>query len=607
MDRLEHGNKDKSIGCAFAREVDGISTGDMLNNDVLKDLSLSSQFHLERQRVKASEVFHDRRILEALQQYRKTLTLYEGKREIPPSVARINNMSIPEGYIPEDLSHQNLVGRKLVNQARYLNKTDFIKAIESHEDYTDIPGFEIQKRLVYETVTILNMIRRVTNIFRKKPIQPMISSNEEVRIARICYGSLWPAGINLYEILRDIYPAFHARITGQVPAYIGNHMDELLDVCVKRNDVQGIGRISINDQGRFLGLYPVARVPADSVTSDSMFVAQDQIGRKAIIKNILKDITEIVQSGSKNNTLIIDYAGGVGNMSELLIEGIAGLSDAENIIEHVRFAIIDVADNQLEAGKCRFRKIVQSRFSWIKDKYIFLNGDATKPISKDHMDAMKVKFGKAFMKEPTCLGMTSYTIGALDNFIMSDGTTMANAMADEMFNQCWKVYAVDFSSPMWRVEGFVKDTGKWGEEYLRAIHGRTDEMDEKMPLNNLLSWYLRMRFGLSVRSIADFVRLMAKGPALATHYTTVWPYRDGHNAGYCVLEDGTIKKPGIISFAQRLQRFGAPVYYRSKVMLVGALDIGKTSGNNRVWAFMPGWIADFVIAENEKNHYGRVI
>lgn len=31
-----------------------------------------------------------------------------------------------------------------------------------------------------------------------------------------------------------------------------------------------------------------------------------------------------------------------------------------------------------------------------------------------------------------------------------------------MFKQCWKVYAVDFSSPMWRLLAFLKDTGKWG-------------------------------------------------------------------------------------------------------------------------------------------------
>jgi hypothetical protein len=291
-------------------------------------------------------------------------------------------------------------------------------------------------------------------------------------------------------------------------------------------------------------------------------------------------------------------------MSELLIEKIYGLPDAElkrHILGRVRIAVIDIADDQLEAGKNRFNHIVRSRYKRITEKIIFLNGDVTKPLTIGHRNALKVKFGKIFMKNPLCLGMTSYTIGALDNFTMSDGTSVANAMADVMFKQCWKVYAVDFSSPMWRIQGFLKDTGKWGREYLRVVHGHADDEDEKMSLNRAVSWYLKMRFGLSIRSVADFVRLMAIGPALAAHYTTVWPYRDGHNAGYCVLEDGTVKKPGILSFAERLDGCGAPVQYRSKVWLVGTLDLGKTSRSNRAWAFIPGWMADFVIAENAQN------
>jgi len=82
---------------------------------------------------------------------------------------------------------------------------------------------------------------------------------------------------------------------------------------------------------------------------------------------------------------------------------------------------------------------------------------------------------------------------------------------------------------------------------------------------------------------------------------TVWPYRDGHNAGYCVQEDGTLKKPGILSFAETLQGLGASVQYKSRVWLVITLDLGRLPGRNRAWALIPGWIADFVIAENERN------
>jgi hypothetical protein len=211
---------------------------------------------------------------------------------------------------------------------------------------------------------------------------------------------------------------------------------------------------------------------------------------------------------------------------------------------------------------------------------------------------MEKKFSAAILSDPIYIGMTSYTIGALDNISLEDGTTVAHAMADEMFKQCWKVYAVDFSSPMWRLQGFLKDTGKWGKEYLRVLHGYTGPQDEREPLHWLISIYLRVRFGLRLHSIADFVRFMSVGPALASHYTTVWPDSDGHNAGYCVVEDGTLKKPGILSFAERLQGQGATLFYKSQIWLFGTLDMGKTRNGNRAWAFIPGWVADFVVAEN---------
>jgi hypothetical protein len=90
---------------------------------------------------------------------------------------------------------------------------------------------------------------------------------------------------------------------------------------------------------------------------------------------------------------------------------------------------------------------------------------------------------------------------------------------------------------------------------------------------------------------------MAIVPGLAAHYISVWPGRDGHNSGYAVLEDGTMKKPGIISFARSLASFGASVRYRSKVWLVATLDLGRTTQGHRAWAMVPGWVADFMVAD----------
>ena len=77
----------------------------------------------------------------------------------------------------------------------------------------------------------------------------------------------------------------------------------------------------------------------------------------------------------------------------------------------------------------------------------------------------------------------------------------------------------------------------------------------------------------------------------------MWPDSDGHNSGYTVQEDGTLKKPSILSFAERLSGYGAQVDYKSRVWLFAANDMGSTTGGNRAWMFMPGWVADFVVAE----------
>jgi len=38
-----------------------------------------------------------------------------------------------------------------------------------------------------------------------------------------------------------------------------------------------------------------------------------------------------------------------------------------------------------------------------------------KPLNAEHISALKAKFGKTSLANPLYLGMTSYTIGALDN------------------------------------------------------------------------------------------------------------------------------------------------------------------------------------------------
>ncbi|MHB8137461.1 MAG: hypothetical protein ACYDGO_03625 [Smithellaceae bacterium] len=560
---------------------------------------------MEQQQVKAEDVFQNEDSWKGLQDYHNLMKCYEQANAMPPSIEQINAMTVKDGYIPENLSHQEITGRESRSQAKYIFRAPFMKAITSHPEYCDVPGFKIPKQVMKETLHILNGLRSVGNLFRKNKIHTMVGSSAEVKIASRCFGNLWPAGINLYGILRELYPAFHARVTGQVPVYLANTMDDRLYTPMDAHAVRGIGRFSIDQNGRFLGLYPVSEVPEEQVTLDSTLVSQDQLGRKAIVHRILEDIIHAVKITANRRVIVLDYAGGVGNMSELLLKRIYGMPDdnlKNMLLDKVRVAVIDIAEDQLAAGINRFQQMEkQPRHEGICSRIIFLKGDVTKPFNAGHISAMKAKFGEASGANPLYLGMTSYTIGALDNIALGDGTTVAHAMADEMFKQCWKVYAVDFSSPMWRLSAFLKDTGKWGLEYLRTVHGYTEKEDERKPMHRLVALYLKLRFGLALRSVADFVRFMSIGSALASHYTTVWPDSDGHNAGYCVVKDGTLKKPGILSFAERLQGQGATLYYKSKVWLFGTLDLGKTQEGNRAWAFIPGWIADFVVAENKSN------
>ncbi len=589
---------EKKIKIARPSRVTGIE-------DRILDSSTMSILKVEQQHVKAGDVFRNKKSWKSLQDYHNRMKRYEQANDHPRSIEQINAMTVEDGYIPEGLSHQEITGRGLCRQAKYIFSAPFFKAVTSHPEYCDLPGFAIPKRIMKETLDILNLLRSVGNIFRKNKIHTMVGSPTEAKIASHCFGSLWPAGVNLYAVLRELYPAFHARITGQVPVYVANRVEDMLDTPMDSRAVRGVGRFSIDQHGRFLGLYPVSEVPQEQVTLDSTFVSQDQLGRKAIVNRILEDIIHAVKETANRSVIVIDYAGGVGNMSELLLKKIYGLPDdslKNLLLDKVRVVVIDIADDQLEAGINRFQKIEkQSRYAQMFSRIIFLKGDITKPLNAGHTSALKAKFGEASLLNPLYLGMTSYTIGALDNITLGNGTTVAHAMADEMFKQCWKIYAVDFSSPMWRLAAFLKDTGKWGREYLRVVHGYADKEDEQEPMHRLVSLYLKIRFGLALKSVADFVRFMSIGAALASHYTTVWPDSDGHNAGYCVVEDGTLKKPGILSFAERLQGQEATLYYKSKVWLFGTLDLGKTQEGNRAWAFIPGWIADFVVAENKNN------
>ena len=92
--------------------------------------------------------------------------------------------------------------------------------------------------------------------------------------------------------------------------------------------------------------------------------------------------------------------------------------------------------------------------------------------------------------------------------------------------------------------------------------------------------------------------------SLVSILPSVWPGGDGHNAGYCIEEDGSLRKPAILGFAERLRNHGARVHYSSKVWLFATIDLGRTGRAERAWGLIPGWMADCVVAENRPSAAG---
>jgi hypothetical protein len=56
-------------------------------------------------------------------------------------------MKVPDGYIPEELSHQNLTGRQIIRQAKRICEAPFFKAIAGHPYYVQPDWFDSPRRL----------------------------------------------------------------------------------------------------------------------------------------------------------------------------------------------------------------------------------------------------------------------------------------------------------------------------------------------------------------------------------------------------------------------------------------------------------------------------
>jgi hypothetical protein len=568
----------------------------------LLDPATMRKFRLETDVQQAGDFFHEDSRRHLLS-YRAKMPEYEG--ELLEGVRAIHDAVVPEDYVTAELSHQDLTGRQVAAQEELIAKLPALEAIAAHPEYAKLQGIASQLQLTNQLVAGLNAWRRVANLSRKDKVFTPRGSTHGVALLGRLFGAVFPPGVNLYAVLGEMYPAFHAYCTGQVPRYVADHMEHLLDNRLDGKTIRGIGRLAVDDKGRFLGLYPAVELPTEHLTLDSPFVAQAQYARRAIIGRVVDEARQVLQREPQQVVVVVDYAGGVGNLSELLLRAVFALDDQEHralLLDRMRVAVVDSSQQQLAAGRRRFEQMEdEAGLEGISKKIFFVQYDIREILGEPQSRIFRETFAKDFPTRPAYLGMTAYTAGALGSTPGPDGLAPVDAMGQRLFDRCWKVFAVDFCSPMWTRQAFLDDTGDWGRAYLRTLHGEADEADEIERLDGRLAGFLKLRYRAKLETVAQFVRYMSAGPRLAAHLTCVWPHVDGHNAGYSLQEDGTFKQPGILAFADKLQSLGADVRCKSKVFLVGALDVGDTDKAHRAWVLVPGWVAEFIVAQNPHN------
>jgi hypothetical protein len=341
---------------------------------------------------------------------------------------------------------------------------------------------------------------------------------------------------------------------------------------------------------RFMGLYPVIEVPEQHLTADTPWYSQDQLARREICHRVFLDARDALKDNPEKPVYVIDFGGGVGNLSEILLKEIYALPDSEAgtrqmMINRVRVIVRDISEQQLQGGIKRFAKMEQGSngsvigLTGIKKNICFLKSDITKAMEgpdqlrdngRTATEALRAKWSDFNINGCTIIGMSAYALGAIPAVLMEKA-------AEEISRSCLRFYAVDFSSPMWRPKAFLADTGEWGRAYLRAMHGKSD--------------------GLMDAMLHPHLKLMALSPGLASQYAT-WTGADGHSAGYTVNSDNTLKPPNIQVVAEKMRRLRKKdIYYTSKVRLFTLLYLGKTETDNIALAAVPGWIADYLLAE----------
>ena len=490
---------------------------------------------------------------------------------------------LPKGHAHNknltDFNNQDIPAYMMALQAEAILNFPFMKYVQ--KNYKSLPGYRLQ-RFVISTILRIAAGLCPDHVVLGHGTMPEIRLSKATMASDIGY-------FDLYKVLGDAYPIYHAEMTRRIPAYVTENMDALINA--------GAGKLKSSAEflvwgkkRRFMGLYPVIEVPQKHLLPESPWISQDQQGRKMICRKVLEDAKKFLKRNPKKSVYVIDFGGGVGNLTEILLKKIYSMPDSEAetrelMKKKVRIVVRDASERQIHGGRRRFEKMeCEVNGSGIPLKGIsinicFLENDITIPMEspdqprtegKTATEALLSKWPDINLENSLLIGMSAYVLGAIPAELMESA-------AKEICRQCVKFYAVDFSSPMWRPKAFLEDEGKWGSAYLRAVHGKTDGWRDTI--------------------LNPHAKLMALSPGLAAQYAT-WKGADGHNAGYTIKSDGFLKAPNIQCLAVKMKQLHKKnINYTSKVRLYTLIYLGHAESGNIALAGVPAWMADYLIAE----------
>ena len=137
-----------------------------------------------------------------------------------------------------DLLHQSQPGKNLQEQIASITGQEYFSLIE--QAAKPLPGYRIQKGLIKSTMLFLNSLVKRDNIKNNTNNTYPLLSKEGIRFVETFFGSELPNKLDLYDILGEQYPSFHARSVQQVPEEVAEQLLSGNMKFAKKNELKGI-------------------------------------------------------------------------------------------------------------------------------------------------------------------------------------------------------------------------------------------------------------------------------------------------------------------------------------------------------------------------------